>query len=234
MRNTVAVSCKDNLIHILEYVISSKGAVRFKRVAVCRGHTTFARSLDYSRDGKVLMSSDAAKELFFWDVLTGQRIHAATLRDETWDSWTSLVGWPVMGAHNTVTFPADSSNSSNSNSTSSTSSGASGKGHPHTHSLEGSEGTVAVGGGDVNCLCRSPDGNLVAVGSSQTVRHAVKLFSFPCAQEAVPGVYGGHTSPVIDIAFLGGGEDREKQSLGLISAGGNDCCMFQWSVVPKR
>lgn len=217
--SSLAVSCRDNLIHILEFSLTGKQeGVRFKRVAVCRGHNSFARSLDFSRDGLVLQSSDGGKELFFWDAQSGQRVNAAAVRDELWESWTSIVGWPVMGALNTISFGGDVA-------------GNSGKNNSVLEDANPGGGVVAVSTGDVNCVCRSPDGTLLAVGSSQTVKHTIKLFNFPCPVDAVPSVFGGHTSPVIDIAFV---SHNDASSLSVISAGGNDCCIFQWGVVSKR
>ena len=77
--------------------------------------------------------------------------------------------------------------------------------------------------GEINAVSRSNDGSLVVAGASNTVNSAVKLFRYPCLEAAVPSMYGGHTSPALDVSFLF--NDSE-----VISVGGNDACVFQWTV----
>lgn len=140
--------------------------------------------------------------MFFWDTSSGSR-RLSRERDEEaqqWQSWSSNIGSPVAGAANTTTTVEPGS-------------GATGSAHP----------------GDVNCVARSPDSRLLAVGCSQV--RAVKLFSYPCAADAVPCAYGGHASPVVDIAFVHTSAESNS-SLAVISAGGNDCCILQWDVLP--
>ena len=87
--------------------------------------------------------------------------------------------------------------------------------------LEGTEQN-----GDINAVVRSNDGKLLACGGSNTIDGAVKLFAFPVLDSAVPQFYGGHTSPVLDVSFSHSDEY-------MISAGGNDLCVFQWRLVTK-
>jgi WD40 repeat protein len=91
----LAVGCKDNLIHLLS------AADHFKRVGVCRGHSAFIRHLDFSADGAVLQSSDAARELLHWDAATGQRLMVpAQFRDAQWSTYSNVYGWSVQGVFN--------------------------------------------------------------------------------------------------------------------------------------
>jgi WD40 repeat protein len=93
--NVLVVACRDNLIHILS--VESN----FKRLAVCRGHTSHVRSMDFSVDGSILQSTDASRELLYWEVATGKLINAAPrVRDVDWHSWSCLYGWPVQGIFN--------------------------------------------------------------------------------------------------------------------------------------
>lgn len=179
----LAVGCRDNLIHILD--VQSN----YKRLAVCRGHTSYIRMVDFSSDGAMLQSVDAARELLYWETSSGKQINNANrLRDLKWASWSCIYGWPVQGIFN----GADA------------------------------EGNLLEG--DINALCRSNNGGLVVTGGSSTVANAIKLFRFPCLPASMPRMYGGHSSPVLDIAF-------QFDDAVVTSAGGNDTCLFQWQVI---
>lgn len=76
----------------------------------------------------------------------------------------------------------------------------------------------AADGTDVNAVDRSHSGHLVATSDDFG---KVSLFRYPCLPGAVPSVYSGHSSHVMNVRW----------SLGdqyLISVGGNDKCILQW------
>ena len=55
----LAASCSQhNLVHLLRLEPLGQG-VALRRLCVCRGHTSPARSLDFSSDGSTLLSSDS-------------------------------------------------------------------------------------------------------------------------------------------------------------------------------
>jgi len=77
-----------------------------KRMGICKGHSAAITHIDFSNDGAVLQSNCLAKEILFWNVkdepeknfVPGKQISSAfSLRDVEWQTWTSLLGWPVMG-----------------------------------------------------------------------------------------------------------------------------------------
>ncbi|CAM9949274.1 unnamed protein product, partial [Phaeothamnion confervicola] len=80
----------------------------------------------------------------------------------------------------------------------------------------GSDGT------DVNAVCRSPDGSVLATGDDFGT---VKLFRYPCvARAATAKSYRGHSSHVTGVVFArAGGEKRV-----LLSTGGNDRTLLHW------
>jgi microtubule-associated protein-like 6 len=175
----MALGCKDNLIHILSVSKS------YRHVACCRGHTSWPRNIDFSTDGTVIQSTDAARELLHWDAQSGQQItNAKESRNVRWATWTSLFGWPVQGI------------------------------------LNGDNGAVTLDG-EMNCVTRSKDGQLIVAGGSHTVNKAIKLFPFPCLSNAVPSLHGGHTSPVLDVAFTCGSTNSQSKSeaVHVLSAG---------------
>jgi WD40 repeat protein len=93
--DTVAVACKDNLVHLLTV------GGGYKHLAVCRGHSAHVRTMDFSRDGAVLQTSDASRELMYWDAASGKRLlNAAQFRDEAWSTYNSVYGWSVQGVFN--------------------------------------------------------------------------------------------------------------------------------------
>uniref|UniRef100_A0A672IFJ6 Echinoderm microtubule-associated protein-like 2 n=1 Tax=Salarias fasciatus TaxID=181472 RepID=A0A672IFJ6_SALFA len=80
---------------------------------------------------------------------------------------------------------------------------------------DGADGT------DINAVCRSHDGALLASADDFGKVH---LFSFPCSQPRAPShEYGGHSSHVTNVAFL---HDNSR----LISTGGKDTSILQWVV----
>ncbi|XP_055519541.1 echinoderm microtubule-associated protein-like 1 [Leucoraja erinacea] len=81
---------------------------------------------------------------------------------------------------------------------------------------EGADGT------DVNGICRSPDSRLLATADDFG---KVNLFSYPCSQPRAPSYkYSGHSSHVTNVTFL-------HDSGSLISIGGKDTSVIQWSVL---
>ncbi|XP_036005559.1 echinoderm microtubule-associated protein-like 2 isoform X2 [Fundulus heteroclitus] len=80
---------------------------------------------------------------------------------------------------------------------------------------DGADGT------DINAVCRSHDGSLLASADDFGKVH---LFSFPCSQpRAQSHEYGGHSSHVTNVAFL-------HDDSHLISTGGKDTSILQWVV----
>uniref|UniRef100_A0A673B633 EMAP like 2 n=1 Tax=Sphaeramia orbicularis TaxID=375764 RepID=A0A673B633_9TELE len=80
---------------------------------------------------------------------------------------------------------------------------------------DGADGT------DINGVCRSHDGALLASADDFGKVH---LFSFPCSQpRAQSHEYSGHSSHVTNVAFL-------HDDSHLISTGGKDTSILQWVV----
>jgi WD40 repeat protein len=74
-------------------------------------------------------------------------------------------------------------------------------------------------GSDINTVCRSHSGHLLAVGDDDS---SVKLFRYPCSEEGSSAItYKGHSSHVMNVRWSVGDEY-------LVSVGGNDKCAFIW------
>ena len=86
----LAVANRDNFIDIYDV------ADQFRRVGRCHGHSSAVLQLDWSADGKVLMSNSLDHEALMWDI-RGRPAVDQSQRDTEWDTWTCQLGFPVMG-----------------------------------------------------------------------------------------------------------------------------------------
>lgn len=88
----LAVGSYDNYVDI--YDISR----HYGRVAVCKGHRSFIRHLDWSSDSTVLQTISGDFDLMFWEMPSGKQIkYTSDTRNLDWSTWTSVSGWPVQG-----------------------------------------------------------------------------------------------------------------------------------------
>jgi WD40 repeat protein len=71
---------------------------------------------------------------------------------------------------------------------------------------------------DLNDVCRSREGNVLAIGEDSSL---VKLFKYPCLEAASAKQYKAHSSHVVRVRFTIGDNY-------LISAGGNDKTVIVW------
>ncbi|KAG5190289.1 quinon protein alcohol dehydrogenase-like superfamily [Tribonema minus] len=91
---TLAVGAHDACVHLLA------AAAGYARRAVCRGHSSYVRHLDFSADSRYLKSNCGAYELLFWEVAKATQVKSATaVRDVKWHTCTCTLGWPVQGIH---------------------------------------------------------------------------------------------------------------------------------------
>jgi WD40 repeat protein/Ca2+-binding EF-hand superfamily protein len=80
--------------HIYTYNVKDS----FSRRATISTHRAPILSLDFSMDSNYLLSVDSTHRMVFSEVASGINIPSpAALRDERWATWSSPVGWPVMG-----------------------------------------------------------------------------------------------------------------------------------------
>jgi len=64
----------------------------------CKGHTSSVLMVNFSTDGKALMSNSKDYEALFWDVVKGKRISKASeIADLSFSAWNCFLGWPVQG-----------------------------------------------------------------------------------------------------------------------------------------
>ena len=88
----LAVASHDNFIDLYDRDRA------YKRVGVCKGHSSYVTRIDWSEDGRYLQSTSGDYELLFWEMPKCRAASSpAALRDVRWDSWTCALGWPVQG-----------------------------------------------------------------------------------------------------------------------------------------
>ncbi|XP_052000848.1 echinoderm microtubule-associated protein-like 2 [Xyrauchen texanus] len=92
----LAVGSHDNLIYIYNV---TEGGRRYIRFGKCTGHSSFITHLDWSKDGKYIMSNSGDYEILYWDVAGGCKLlrNRFESKDREWASYTCVLGFHVMG-----------------------------------------------------------------------------------------------------------------------------------------
>uniref|UniRef100_A0AAQ4RIW8 EMAP like 3 n=1 Tax=Gasterosteus aculeatus aculeatus TaxID=481459 RepID=A0AAQ4RIW8_GASAC len=92
----LAVGSHDNFIYI--YNVTESGR-RYTRFGKCNGHSSFITHLDWSKDGKYIMSNSGDYEILYWDVAAGCKLlrNRFESKDREWASYTCVLGFHVMG-----------------------------------------------------------------------------------------------------------------------------------------
>uniref|UniRef100_A0A8C9VLL0 EMAP like 3 n=1 Tax=Scleropages formosus TaxID=113540 RepID=A0A8C9VLL0_SCLFO len=85
----LAVGSHDNFIYI--YTVT-EGGRRYTRFGKCTGHSSFITHLDWSKDGKYIMSNSGDYEILYCKCLNGLQS-----KDREWASYTCVLGFHVMG-----------------------------------------------------------------------------------------------------------------------------------------
>ncbi|KAF3836751.1 hypothetical protein F7725_004215 [Dissostichus mawsoni] len=92
----LAVGSHDNFIYI--YNVTESGR-RYIRSGKCNGHSSFITHLDWSKDGKYIMSNSGDYEILYWDIAAGCKLlrNRFESKDREWASYTCVLGFHVMG-----------------------------------------------------------------------------------------------------------------------------------------
>ncbi|KAM9426190.1 echinoderm microtubule-associated protein-like 3 isoform 2-T2 [Pholidichthys leucotaenia] len=92
----LAVGSHDNFIYI--YTVTESGR-RYSRFGKCNGHSSFITHLDWSKDGKYIMSNSGDYEILYWDIAAGCKLlrNRSESKDREWASYTCVLGFHVMG-----------------------------------------------------------------------------------------------------------------------------------------
>eukprot|EP00163_Fabomonas_tropica_P034258 TRINITY_DN93_c0_g1_i1.p1 TRINITY_DN93_c0_g1~~TRINITY_DN93_c0_g1_i1.p1 ORF type:complete len:2052 (-),score=797.91 TRINITY_DN93_c0_g1_i1:729-6884(-) len=88
----LAVGSHDNFVDIYDV------GRNFKRIARCKGHSSFITHLDWSDDSRFIQTNSGDYEHLFWDGTTGKHITRPTqLQGAEWATWTCVLGNGVSG-----------------------------------------------------------------------------------------------------------------------------------------
>jgi WD40 repeat protein/Ca2+-binding EF-hand superfamily protein len=81
------------------YLLNSKNKFSVKNAKICKGHHSAITHLDFTLDGKSIMSNCSSYEILFFATDSGKQLTsgASMFRDEKWATWTCVLGWPVQG-----------------------------------------------------------------------------------------------------------------------------------------
>uniref|UniRef100_A0AAQ5X1U1 HELP domain-containing protein n=1 Tax=Amphiprion ocellaris TaxID=80972 RepID=A0AAQ5X1U1_AMPOC len=92
----LAVGSHDNFIYIYNVTESGRRYIRFGK---CNGHSSFITHLDWSKDGKYIMSNSGDYEILYWDIAAGCKLlrNRYESKDREWASYTCVLGFHVMG-----------------------------------------------------------------------------------------------------------------------------------------
>lgn len=92
----LAVGSHDNFIYI--YSVTERGR-RYTRFGKCNGHSSFITHLDWSKDGKYIMSNSGDYEILYWDIAGGCKLlrNRFESKDREWASYTCVLGFHVIG-----------------------------------------------------------------------------------------------------------------------------------------
>eukprot|EP01043_Picozoa_sp_COSAG02_P033011 COSAG02_NODE_2232_length_9428_cov_3.232286_2_plen_1507_part_00 len=195
------------------------------RVAKCVGHSATVLHLDWSsqtanKDGTpryTLRSTSADYDIMHWDVIGRQQLN--NQRDTIWHNWSSTLGFEVMGIWTTTPTPSISRDRKLD--------------HGYISEVPSRGAVLMPDAATINALHRSPCESYIVTGDDNS---DVRLFNYPCVVADAPahnaGLRGrsGHSSFVTGVQWSTPKPDHGKRSQFVLSSGGHDGTLFQWTV----
>lgn len=72
----------------------------FKLEHKLRASSSTVTHMDYSKDGKYMICNNKNMEILLFDLTAGKQLDKSkysAIKDEKWETWTCIFGWPVQG-----------------------------------------------------------------------------------------------------------------------------------------
>jgi WD40 repeat protein/Ca2+-binding EF-hand superfamily protein len=90
-----AVASRDSNVYLYSALPTDKK--RFRRMAVCKGHSEAVTHIDFSSNSKYLQSNGEDLALLYWDMNGSEIKHGTIIRDIVWSTITCVFGFTVKG-----------------------------------------------------------------------------------------------------------------------------------------
>eukprot|EP00200_Dunaliella_tertiolecta_P007628 CAMPEP_0202381592 /NCGR_PEP_ID=MMETSP1127-20130417/37027_1 /ASSEMBLY_ACC=CAM_ASM_000462 /TAXON_ID=3047 /ORGANISM="Dunaliella tertiolecta, Strain CCMP1320" /LENGTH=1435 /DNA_ID=CAMNT_0048980603 /DNA_START=339 /DNA_END=4646 /DNA_ORIENTATION=+ len=214
----LAAGCCDMTV----YLFNAKH--EYHLIAKCIGHSGNVEHIDWSypisqpgsrlHGQMIIQSSDTSGNLLYWDTKTGKKI-AYNQRDAPWSTWTTDIGFSVMGI-----WP-DYSDRTDINATCRSKRGSATYIPPPDpkQATKADFAASVLPAKEEECADAVPEcGYLVTGDDFSTVR----LFNYPVVWDDAPyKAFRGHASHVMDVRF-------NCNDTRIVSVGGLDRAIFQW------
>ena len=227
----LAFGCHDKNVYLYRAeTANSSYRCHYVLQRICKGHSSGVTHVDFSENGRTLMSNDAAREILYWNVATGrQERDAYNLRDEKWNTWTCVLGWPVQGAWQTRKKTGTTRDSGESTKASFMLNHYR-KNDEWLLDLKSKDGQLPYQQNSMTLMAdvsrlhdcnRSKSHQLLVTGDDS---YGVNLFRFPAVKSAKARTYRGHASSVRSVRF-------SANDTHVVSVGGMDNTILVWRVV---
>lgn len=201
--NRLAAACWDQQIYIFD-------APGLKCIRVLKGNSGGVTQLQVSSDRAFVMSNAKDGQVLFFDIRTGERVAAPAIRNQSWRRWCCPAGWATTGvwaANRSFCAPDVKCCTS-----------------LRALTALAAAGEVPKTGAAAAALSKE----LLVFGDTS---HSVQLYSYPALEGQGHHSFDGHAGFVTTMVPLPrGGDPPEEQ---LITAGGDDHAIMQWSVGPQ-
>eukprot|EP01060_Flectonema_neradi_P016544 TRINITY_DN2316_c4_g1_i1.p1 TRINITY_DN2316_c4_g1~~TRINITY_DN2316_c4_g1_i1.p1 ORF type:complete len:741 (+),score=123.79 TRINITY_DN2316_c4_g1_i1:543-2765(+) len=80
-----------------DQVVDIYSTSEFTKVCECKGNTSVVLSIDWSTDSQYIQTSSQDYNLLYFKVPSGEAATAEEVRDQSWNTMTSFLGWDVQG-----------------------------------------------------------------------------------------------------------------------------------------
>ena len=80
-----------------DQIVDIYSTSEFRKVCECKGNTSVVLSIDWSTDSEYIQTSSQDYNLFYFKIPSGEIANPEDLKDKTWTTMTSFLGWSIQG-----------------------------------------------------------------------------------------------------------------------------------------